>query len=139
MRSLHLRLLFACLAMVLTASATFADEIEGLMGLTSANEGGWIAIYVPTEEDLAIRGMRWYNNDAAAVFPEILIGTGYEDGPGSITDALTVAVDVAGSRRCARSAAAQPSQAGRPCPRSCRASGSRFISRSGTAPAAGRR
>jgi hypothetical protein len=38
----------------------------------------------------------WYNNDAATVFPSILVGTGHESGPDAVSQCFAVASNVVG-------------------------------------------
>ena len=91
-------------AMVLISIFTFVAVlaqteppiIDGLVGLDSPTGHGWLAIRVDFPEAMALSGVVWYNNDRNVVFPEITVGTGHEDGPGSLTEALNVHGPVSG-------------------------------------------
>jgi hypothetical protein len=72
-------------------------EVQGVLGLSAAaQETTYLAIHVPVPADHALASIAWYNNDAGAVFPRLLAGAGYPEGPGSIQDALVVAESVVG-------------------------------------------
>lgn len=47
-------------------------------------------------ENQALDGILWYNNDEQVIFPRLLVGTGYADQPGLVTDAITVSEAVSG-------------------------------------------
>lgn len=88
----------SCLALVQSAvgEGLSTIEIHGTVGLAEAGENSCIAVWVPVADDMAISGIKWYNNDAAVGFPEVLVQSGTAEYPVSLTDALTVAEDVYG-------------------------------------------
>jgi len=56
----------------------------------------WFAVMVDFEENSALSGVMWYNNDGATVFPTVLAGTGHSSGPGLIEEMVVVAENVSG-------------------------------------------
>ncbi len=70
--------------------------ISGLVGMTAGLESGWLAIKVDFSENEALNGILWYNNDQGVIFPRLLVGTGLEDSPGLISEALPVASGISG-------------------------------------------
>lgn len=71
-------------------------EIHGTVGLAQAEENSCIAVWVPVDEDMAISGVKWYNNDGNISFPEMLVQSGTPDYPVSLTDGFPVAEGVFG-------------------------------------------
>lgn len=89
-------------ALLLVASlATSAlgnqPEIAGVYGMESAGEGALLAVRVPMPEGFALAGVQWYNNDGHTIFDEILVGTGFPNSPGLLSDFAVVATSVQGS------------------------------------------
>nr|MEE4269165.1 FlgD immunoglobulin-like domain containing protein [Candidatus Krumholzibacteria bacterium] len=77
-------------------TALALPEVAGLLGLETEGEPGYLAIRVQVPENQALQGLMWYNNDQQVVFPEVLVGTGYPDGPGLVAQATLLAEDVSG-------------------------------------------
>lgn len=73
-----------------------AVPILGSMGLARTQESSCIAVWVPVGDKMAITGIKWYNNDGTAVFPEVLVQSGTADYPVALPDAVPVASNVAG-------------------------------------------
>jgi len=78
------------------AKADDLPEVAGVFGAEGADEGALLAVRVPIPAGMAIVGIDWYNNDAGTVFDRVLVGTGYVDSPGLVTDFSVVATQVAG-------------------------------------------
>ncbi len=79
-------------------SQTWAQtpEIQGVTGLEVQNSTGYLAIRVEVPESSALDGVLWYNNDQEVVFPQLLVGIGYENQPGLVSDAVQVKEQVSG-------------------------------------------
>lgn len=75
---------------------TDPPTIDGWVGLDSSTGHGWLAVRVDFPATMALSGVVWYNNDRNVVFPEITVSTGHEDGPGSLTESLSVHGPVSG-------------------------------------------
>ena len=94
--------LISCL-LVLGAVAcvsAHADEIpsvSGIIGMTPVEEGACLAVYVPMEENRALAGLLWYNNDETVVFPAVLVASGVAGSPEPISSAYVVAEAVTGA------------------------------------------
>ncbi len=71
-------------------------EVGGVVGLASETGAGWLAVRVPMPAGQALAGVNWFNNDDLAVFPQLLVATGYPDGPGDLVGAEVVAEGVGG-------------------------------------------
>jgi hypothetical protein len=71
-------------------------EVGGVVGLASETGAGWLAVRVPMPEGQALAGVSWFNNDDQAMFPQVLVATGYPDGPGDLVGAEVVAETVGG-------------------------------------------
>jgi len=85
----------------LLVGAVYADEAElpeiaGIFGMDSTGGEAWLAVIIDIPEGFALAGFDWYNNDEHIVFPEVLVGTGYENSPGPVADFLVVAENVQG-------------------------------------------
>jgi hypothetical protein len=70
--------------------------IDGVVSLTPVEARSCLAAWLPMPDGQALAGVRWYNNDEFAVFPEILAVVGTATGPGDITGAVFQAADCAG-------------------------------------------
>ncbi len=81
----------------LLGTAWAEEPVAGVLGLTPVLEHTCLAAYVPLPDGKALAGVVWYNNDEAAVFPRVLIGSGTEAGPGSLSEADLGAASVAGA------------------------------------------
>ncbi len=78
------------------ASEPSALDISGMVGITPAEANSCIAIWVPVENNSAISGIKWYNNDSADAFPEVLVQSGSADYPVSLAGADVMAESVSG-------------------------------------------
>jgi len=78
------------------ASELDNGEISGMVGITPAETNSCIAIWVPVENESAISGIKWYNNDSAEAFPEVLVQSGTADYPVAMTGANIMAESVSG-------------------------------------------
>lgn len=83
----------ACLPGVLWAE----EPVSGVMGLTPVLTHTCLAAYVPLPEGKALAGVVWYNNDGALAFPRVLVTSGSESGPGSLSEANLAAASVVGA------------------------------------------
>jgi hypothetical protein len=89
--------------MILCAAVTMAlaDEpefpaVDGVFGMENVADAAWLAIRVDVPEGQALAGLTWYNNDESTVYEHLLVGTGFEESPGDISDFLVVASEVEG-------------------------------------------
>lgn len=73
-----------------------AVDVLGSLGLAQSQQSSCIAVWVPVADDMAIGGIKWYNNDGLTVFPEVLVQSGTADYPVALLDAATVAANVTG-------------------------------------------
>lgn len=71
-------------------------EIAGTLGLAQSAAHGCLAVWVPVNRDLALSGIKWYNNDGSVAFPIISVQSGSPEYPVSLTDAFPVAEAVFG-------------------------------------------
>jgi hypothetical protein len=71
-------------------------EVLGSLGLEQAQQNSCIAVWVPVGNNMAISGMKWYNNDGTVAFPEVLVQSGTAEYPVALPDAFPVAVNVSG-------------------------------------------
>ena len=72
-------------------------SVDGVMGLESDDGGSWLAIGLTIAENHSLSDILWYNNDNQVIYPTVSIGTGHNDGPGSLTDMVVVAEQIGGS------------------------------------------
>ncbi|MEZ4388027.1 MAG: hypothetical protein R3D98_10725 [Candidatus Krumholzibacteriia bacterium] len=87
------------LALVAGCAAALADdlpEVPGIIGITPADAGSCIAVYVPMDEGTALSGILWYNNDGLVVYPEVLVASGVDASPEPVSSAFVVGTDVSG-------------------------------------------
>jgi len=103
MRIYNFALIVAAMGTGFLAANAQADPIEypavdGVLGLEAEADAdaGWLAVRLAIPETQALAGILWYNNDGAVVFPEIAVGTGYPDGPGSLSEMEVVAEQIDG-------------------------------------------
>ncbi len=87
-------MLIGCLAV---SALGDQPEVVGVYGMESAGDGAWLAVRVPMPEGFALAGVHWYNNDEHTIFDEILVGTGFSESPGLLTDFAVVATGVQGA------------------------------------------
>ena len=71
-------------------------EVTGVFGFTPVRESTYVSLFVPFDQAHALSGVLWYNNDGTVAFPQLMVGPGYPDGPGSIEEAITVMESVSG-------------------------------------------
>jgi len=100
--------LLAAVAIVLSAALTvlvvtesYGDEsqlpaIAGVFGMESAGGSAWLAVRLEIPTGYALAGLNWFNNDQGTLFEEILVGTGYTDSPGLLSEFMLVAEDPVG-------------------------------------------
>lgn len=91
----------ALMAMFITAAALTSDDLSnvnvlGSLGLSQSVQNSCIAVWVPVPHDMAIGGIKWYNNDAMTTFPEVLVQSGSPEYPVALPDAFPVAANVTG-------------------------------------------
>jgi hypothetical protein len=85
------------LSLWITNASADLPEVGDVVGIRTVDGSGWLAVRVEIPEDYAETGMMSYNNDETQVFPQILVGTGHVEGPGTIADMVPVATAVAGA------------------------------------------
>jgi hypothetical protein len=94
-------LMLAGLVAMGVATPTFGDQpdivIDGLIGFGDAEEGGYLAVFVPLARNLAVASVAWYNNDGTVTFPEILVEGGSASGVSPLSGTMSVATNVDGS------------------------------------------
>lgn len=71
-------------------------EIAGTLGLAQCEAHGCLAVWIAVNPDLALSGIKWYNNDGNVAFPVLSVQSGTPEYPVSLTDAFPVAEDVVG-------------------------------------------
>lgn len=93
----------ALATLLLVATASLGDEIpsqlpavDGVIGFGESDGQTWFTVWVTCPESQALEGVLWYNNDELVVFPSVLVGTGYADGPGAVEDMVVVMEAVSG-------------------------------------------
>jgi hypothetical protein len=69
---------------------------DGMMCLTPVLETSYLAVRLEIAATEALAGVRWYNNDAQAVFPKVLLANGQDLDAPSLDGALEVAALVPG-------------------------------------------
>ncbi len=75
---------------------TATAPVAGILGLSPVNASTYIAVFIPVPEGQALSGLKWYNNDALASFPLLLMASGASAAPAVVTDGEVVAEAVAG-------------------------------------------
>jgi hypothetical protein len=70
--------------------------VDGVVSLTPVEEQSCIAVELQIAANQGVAGLRWYNNDANARFPKVLV-VGGEDGHPSLQATLAEATTVAGT------------------------------------------
>ncbi len=70
--------------------------VSGVVGIESETGEGWLAVRVEVPQGQALAGVSWFNNDDQAAFPQVMVATGYPQGPGGLGDAAEVASAVSG-------------------------------------------
>lgn len=82
------------------AAATPANpssvEVAGTIGLAQAELHACLAVWVPMNQDVALNGAIWYNNDGTVSFPAISVQGGGPEYPAALSEAFSVAEDVTG-------------------------------------------
>ena len=90
----HRILVLGVLALIGTCTiANAADELpelEGVFGVSNVEGNTALAFWIPLGEGESISGIRWFNNDGSAVFPEILAVAGDDGQPELLSEAMTV-------------------------------------------------
>lgn len=70
--------------------------VEGILRLNPVTASSYLAAWLPVPAGMNLTGVRWYNNDEYATYPEVLARYGDVDGLASVADCTLVAEDVAG-------------------------------------------
>jgi len=70
--------------------------VDGILGLRPVGASAYLAVYVPLQAGQALSGLRWYNNDAQAVFPRLLLASGEVGEPAPASAAAPVLEGVQG-------------------------------------------
>lgn len=101
MRTNKWRVTAGLVALVLQAPGAIASgdpevNVMGTLGLSQSFKNSCFAIWVPVPDNMAISSMKWYNNDAMVIFPEVLVQGGTPDNPVALLDASAVAAGVVG-------------------------------------------
>ena len=80
------KLLVICVALFALVGQATADPIaiSGVVGMNPVPEGAYAAVWVPVPAGQALAGLRWYNNDVLAVFPQVLVASGTPDAVASL-------------------------------------------------------
>ena len=98
MNARELRKVVICASLMIAAIANSDDqEINGVFGLEPVPAPTSIAVWVPLEDGQAVTGVRWFNNDELAVFPTVRAMAGLVDRPETLSGAVIVGENVAGS------------------------------------------
>ena len=92
------------LGLTIAASSSFGGStgtpglppVDGILGLRPVGADAYLAVYVPLQAGQALSGLKWYNNDAQAVFPRLLLASGEARVPVSAGAAVTVLESVQG-------------------------------------------
>jgi hypothetical protein len=75
---------------------TTTVPVEGILGLSPVGPTTYVAVFIPVLEAQALAGIKWYNNDALAPFPVLLLASGASAAPAAVTEAEVVAQVVEG-------------------------------------------
>lgn len=94
------RIIFSWMLVLISAVPTIADwgdpDPDGVFTISPVLDRSCVAVRVPVKATHAISGFRWWNNDAAADFPKVLVASGLNDVPPAYTDGLVVGENVGG-------------------------------------------
>jgi len=83
-------------AMMAVGSSGEDLPVEGIFGLSPLPQESVISVWVPLAENETVTGVRWYNNDGALPFPEVLAVAGDPGCPQVLDAAVVVAENVYG-------------------------------------------
>jgi hypothetical protein len=75
---------------------TAQPEVAGVFGLESVGSNGYLAVWIPLEEDQSLDGLIWYNNDSTAPFAALSVSAGADMDPGSASCAYPQLESVTG-------------------------------------------
>lgn len=78
------------------ATEVAATGAPVVLQLDPVEAGMCVAIKMPIAAEQAVNGLTWYNNDAATVFPEVLVAAGYHGIAPNLADALVLLENVQG-------------------------------------------
>lgn len=81
---------------VLAAADPSQVKVEGALGIARSLDNSCIAVWIAVPDNMAISGMKWYNNDGTIPFPQVLVQSGRPDNPVDLPDAVPVAENVFG-------------------------------------------
>ncbi len=71
-------------------------EVAGVMSITPPAAASYLAVALPLGGDAVVRGVRWFNNDGATVFPRVLLAVGEPGQPPAPALAQIVLAEVQG-------------------------------------------
>lgn len=71
-------------------------NVQGALGIAHSIQNSCIAVWVEVPDNMAISGIKWYNNDGSIAFPEILVQSGSPNNPVTLPEAISVAQNVRG-------------------------------------------
>jgi hypothetical protein len=82
----------AFLCVLMAASSVYSEEndVLGILGMDPVQSDNYLSVWVPLQDEAALAGVEWYNNDGTVTFPEILVTAGTGDDPGDVDDATVV-------------------------------------------------
>lgn len=78
------------------SSGSAVEVVDGVFGLSGVDDATSLAVWIPLDSGAAISGVRWFNNDETAVFPELLAIAGEVDQPELLVEATIVGISISG-------------------------------------------
>ena len=90
--------MLACMTVMCLGLSALADdpEISGVIGFDPVDTQSCIGVWLPLDDEESLEGVRWYNNDGTISFTHVYVSGGATDGPGLLSDAVSVADYVQG-------------------------------------------
>lgn len=80
-----------------TTDGTTEEEFEqSVFCFTPVLDRSCVAVRIPVTDEEAVSGISWFNNDAATVFPKVMIASGAADVPPLYADGVVVGENVSG-------------------------------------------
>jgi hypothetical protein len=76
--------------------ATELPQISGVFGIDPVGETTALALWIPLNDGESIEGVRWFNNDEEATFPEVLAVAGEANQPELLADATVFGEEISG-------------------------------------------
>lgn len=91
-------LLMMSLGLLALAGSAGAEQMEiaGLLGMSPVPANAYAAVWIPVPSGQALAGVRWYNNDGTAIFPQVLVAGGAAGVPAGLEGATEAASSVQG-------------------------------------------